>query len=166
LKTGEPKIPRQVNGVDAYRGQISSSYNVEGNFYSVSVNCLIMSLIKEAEDKSAKGRGRLVLLDSLTPRLLGLADKAVMALIRVPNREFLDLYEDALRSNYKIFNLLNKRESVTALRVLGISNLPERIEAPPSELRLIMTASEVYLIDVDPYDDEPLAVYRLMVKEG
>lgn len=120
-----------------------------------------MSLIKEAEDKTVKGRGRMVLLDKLSPRLLGLSDRVTISMIKVSDQEFLRRYEDALRSNYKIFNLLTSREAIMAMRMLGISHMPERIDAPANEMRFIISSSEAYLIDVDVYDEEPLAIYRL-----
>ncbi len=126
-----------------------------------------MSLIREAEDKSIKGRGRLVLLDSVSPRMLGgLADRVIVSMTRISNQDFLKRYEDAVKSNYRIFNLLGKRESVVAVRLLGgINGLPDRIDAPASEMRFLISSSEAYFIDVDAYDDEPLAIYRLMVEE-
>ena len=124
-----------------------------------------MSLIREAEDKSMKGRGRLVLLDSISPRMLGLADRVMVSMTRISNQDFLRRYEDAVKSNYRIFNLLGKRETVVAVRLLGIHGLPDRIDAPASEMRFLISSSEAYFIDVDAYDDEPLAIYRLMVQE-
>lgn len=121
-------------------------------------------LTEEKQKRSAKETGRVVLMDWFTPAVFTENETALIRFIEVPLKSFINELNDYVAQGFKIFNMLNNKESVVALKVAGAKIPSEHVEAMVDEARFIAAGSRVYYIFVDSRSMEPVKVYKVELK--
>ena len=112
-------------------------------------------LLEEKQKKSGKEAGRILLIDWFTPAILTEEGASLVKFTEVPLKSFVSEFNDYVAQGLKIFNLLNNRESVVALKVAGAKVPSDKVDMSVEDVRYIVPGSLIFYIYVDDKSAEP-----------
>ncbi|WP_291765192.1 hypothetical protein [Caldivirga sp. UBA161] len=121
-------------------------------------------LLEEKQKKSGKETGRILLIDWFTPAILTEEEISLVKFTEVPLKSFISEFNDYVAQGLKIFNMLNNKESVVALRVAGAKVPSDRVDMSVEDVRYIVPGSLIFYIYVDDKAMEPLRIYKIELK--
>ncbi len=121
-------------------------------------------LLEEKQKKSGKEAGRILLIDWFTPAILTEEGASLVKFTEVPLKSFVSEFNDYVAQGLKIFNLLNNKESVVALKVAGAKVPSDKVDMSVEDVRYIVPGSLIFYIYVDDKSAEPLRVYKIELK--
>ncbi|MFP3302779.1 MAG: hypothetical protein RXO25_02970 [Caldivirga sp.] len=121
-------------------------------------------LLEERQRKPSKEAGRVIIMDWFTPAALTDSEVALVKFTEVPLKTFVNEFNDYVAQGMKIFNMVNSREAVVALRVAGVKLPSDRVEMTMDDVRYITPGSLIFYVYVDDRAGEPLKIYKVELK--
>lgn len=121
-------------------------------------------LLEERQRKPSKEAGRIIIVDWFTPAILTDNEVALIKFTEIPLKSFVNEFNDYVVQGMKIFNMVNSREALVALKVAGVKLPDDRVEMPVEDIRYITPGSLIFYVYINEKGQEPLKVYKVELK--